>query len=153
VPFPDARAAEEAANGVPGRSIQTKFDWQPCHEYRIRLGLDGTDESGNRWYGATVVNNTTGDSTYLGHMLVPLEWGRLATTATMWAERFTLTATASCADVEYSSVVFGHPTGNAGTVSPLPHTNRFGLPAQCGSSRFTDFPNAIRHETGVPATR
>jgi hypothetical protein len=152
VPFPDARVAQESSNGVPGFSIQTKFDWQPCHIYRFRLGLDGTDESGNRWYGASVADTTTGDSTYLGHMLAPLNWGRLSTTSTMWSERFTLAATLTCADVEYSSVLFGNPTGNAGTVEPLSHMNRFQVPPLCGSSRFTEFPNAIRHEVGVPMT-
>jgi hypothetical protein len=150
VDFPDARQAQEQSNGVPGRSIQTKFAWEPCHVYRFRLGLDGTDEDGNRWYGASILDSSTGESTYLGHMLIPLEWGRLSTTATMWTERFPLAATASCGDVQYSSVVFGIPSGNAGTVEPLPATNRFQMPAQCGSSRFTEFPGAIRHEVGVP---
>jgi hypothetical protein len=145
----DARAAEEVAGGVPGRSIQTKFPWEPCHVYRFRLGLDGTDEAGNRWYGATVVDTTTGVSSYLGHMLIPLDWGRLATTSTMWAERYPTTATLSCGAVQYSSVVFGHPIGNAG-IAPTSYTNRFGPAEECGTSRFTEFANAIRHEVGVP---
>jgi hypothetical protein len=96
-----------------------------------------------------VTDTTTNDSTYLGRMLIPLEWGRLSTTATMWTDRFTVAPTASCTELEYASGVFSPPWGNDGEVQPLSHSNRFEAPAECGSSRFTEFPNAIRHELGV----
>lgn len=149
VAFPDARVASESSSGVPGLSIQTKFPWERCRVYRFRLGLDGSDAEGNRWYAAAVTDAETGVTTSLGRMLIPLDWGRLATSSTMWTHRFTLTPATSCNQIDYTSAVFGFPMGDDGDVEPLSYNNRFELPALCGSSRFTEFPDFIRHEVGV----
>lgn len=129
-------------------TIHVLYDWEVCRLYRLRMGRQGSEANGDIWYGAWVRDTVTNVETYLGRILVPLAWGQLAATSSMWSNRV-IGQGATCADIEPVSAIFGFPTANAGGVLPLSHVNSFARPASCGSSRFTEFPDAVRQELGV----
>jgi hypothetical protein len=145
---PDSRTAQEFQMGVAWTSIHAKFDWQTCKRYRFRLALDGTDDNGDLWYGAWLTDPDDGQRMFLGRMLVPVAWGQLSTSSSMWTNRI-LGGLANCSVIQPVVGVWSKPLGNDGALEPLSYNTRFETPTKCGSSRFTDFPGAIRQELGV----
>jgi hypothetical protein len=152
-PYP-ARIAAEYSKGVAWTSIHLQYDWEPCRAYRFRLALESTEPDGNSWYGAWFTDTTTDETVYIGRMLVPMGWGQIATSSSMWTDVFAANGAphSSCNAIESTSALFGIPVGNDGEVEPLSYNNRFEAPQECGSTRFTEFPAGIRQEVGVEST-
>jgi hypothetical protein len=149
VAYPNARTAIALEVGIEWWTINVRYDWQACRTYRFRVGLESIDPSGDVWYGAWIRDTQTGVETFLGRVLVPAAWGKLSSPSSVWSNRIGWAPLANCAMMEPAAVLFGAPTANGGTLSPSSRENRFAAPFGCPSSRFTDFPEAVRHELGV----
>jgi hypothetical protein len=148
--YPDGRTHLSFENGSDWWTINVIYEWQVCRVYRLRVGRQATEPNGQIWYGTWVRDTVTNVETFIGRILVPAAWGQLSTESSMWSNRIGHTPVTSCSVPEPASAVFGTPTGNQGTVTPLlPPENRFALPLRCASSRFTKFPDAVRHELGI----
>jgi hypothetical protein len=149
----NGRKAPITQGGVSWMTIHGKYDWTACHVYHLRLGPNGTTDAGDVWYGAWILDKTTGVESYLGRMLIPGSWGQLSTLSTTLTTRIDNAATdvpvMNCADPEPASAIFGTPTANGGTLEPTGHQPRFSMPGRCGTSRFTELPEGVRQEIGV----
>jgi hypothetical protein len=150
IPYPDARTLVVNARGADWQTIHAKFAWTACHVYHLKIAKNGSDDYGNIWYGAWIDDRTTGASTFIGRIAVPLEWGqlsRLSTTITTRIDNIGQLITL-CNQPEPASAIFGTPSANDGTILPT-HINRFVMPPRCPSSRFTELPEGVRHEIGL----
>lgn len=150
VPYPDARTYSRFDSGSQWWTIHALYAWQVCRVYRLRVGRQGVELNGDVWYGAWVRDTVTGVETFLGRILVPAAWGPLSTESNVWSSRIGYDPLTTCADIELASALFGVPSANQGSVAPSRRGNRFASPLKCGTSRFTDFDDAVRHEVGVP---
>jgi hypothetical protein len=150
IAYPDARVAEETAAGATWTTIHARFDWQACHVYRMRFAPEVTEAGGNTWYGARILDKTTDQEILLGRVLLPADVGQISpfsisrTSAVDWG------SPAECSALPYGSAVFGAPMAVDGSHLDAAHSNRFSQSARCGTSRFTDFPGAVRHELATP---
>jgi hypothetical protein len=149
IPFPDARTWLEADRGFEWWTIHAKVELEPCVTYSVRFGLESTTPSGDVWYGGWVRDGATGVETFVGRILVPAIWGPLAGFTTEITQRIDYVAPVSCSDAEPSSALYGTPTANGGLMRPTDHNNRFDSELRCATSRFTDFPDGVRHELGI----
>lgn len=146
VPFPDARAMVVLQSGSQWRTIHVKYDFEPCHTYRLRVARESTTASGNIWYGAWI--NDGAERLYLGRMLVPAAWGRIDIRSSTWSNRIGYGTFTRCSHPEPASIFFGTPVGNDGSVVPDGYANTFD-PVECPTSRFTTFSNGVRHQIGL----
>jgi len=145
----DARILVVPARGTEWTTIHAKYEWSPCTVYRLRFAKDGTDASGNVWYGAWIEDRTTTLLTKLGRIAVPQEWGQLSRLSTTFTTRIDdkPPPVTDCDQPEPASAIFGTPSANDGQLRPTP-SNRFAM-LRCPSSRFTDLPEGVRHEIGL----
>jgi hypothetical protein len=120
-----------------------------CVNYRLRVGRDSIEPTGDVWYAAWILDTQTGVETLIGRILVPESWGQLSALSTEWTLRIDYTPPTSCAEAEPSSGLYGWPTADGGTVQPFMHRNRFDEPARCATSRITDLSSGVRHELGI----
>ena len=151
---PDARTLVVSARGAEWTTIHAKYEWTACDVYRLRLAKDGTDPSGNIWYGAWIDNRTTRALTFLGRIAVPAEWGQLSALSTSMTTRIDDKpgpAVTSCDVPEPASAIFGIPTANEGQLVPT-HTSYFIDPPRCATSRYTELPEGVRHEIAIRPT-
>jgi hypothetical protein len=146
VEYPEARAMVVSQDGSMWRTIHVKYDFQPCHTYRLRVARESTTASGNIWYGAWITDGS--ERTYLGRMLVPGSWGKIDTRTSTWSNRIGYGSFMLCRDPEPASIFFGTPIGNDGTVMPTGFSNTF-QPEACPTSRFTVFSNGVRQQIGL----
>jgi hypothetical protein len=150
---PNARTMVVNTRGTDWMTLHAKYEWTACDVYRLRLAKDGTDPSGNVWYGAWIEDRTTRDLTLLGRIGVPAEWGQLSRLSTTLTTRIDdkpmPVPVTSCDQPEYGSAIFGTPTANDGLLTPT-HTSRFIDPPRCPTSRYTDLPEGVRQEIAVP---
>ncbi|MBH1935562.1 RICIN domain-containing protein [Streptomyces sp. AV19] len=95
-----------------GKSCRIKYDWQQGHTYRTRVAHEG-----NRWFGVTVTDETTGASFKLGSIRAASD--RVSPDGMVdWTEYFEWNDDrASCNDQPYSQVRFGLPQGDDGKVT------------------------------------
>lgn len=149
IPEPDARIAETSAAGVTFVTIHARFDWQVCRVYRFRVAPHSTEADGSTWYGAWIEDTTDAVSTFLGRMLLPADAGLLAPFSISRTLPIEFGEPSSCATPAQASALFGRPSTSDGRIAPSLHTNRFVDPLSCPSSRFTEFPAAVRHELGA----
>jgi hypothetical protein len=112
------------------------------------LTREETEPGGGRWYAARIRDTETGAETLIGRILTPEAWGRLAAPTRSWTNRIGWAPLVTCASPEPVSALFGTPSANGGSLEPSSRTPRFAAPPLCPSSRFTDFPNAVRQEVG-----
>jgi len=150
IEYPDARVMGVTARGTDWTTVHAKYEWSACTVYRLRLAKDGTDASGNVWYGAWIEDRSSLVLTKIGRIAVPPEWGqfsRLSTTLTTRVDDKPPAVT-SCDQPEPASAIFGTPSGNENQLWPV-GSPRFQSPLRCPSSRFTDLPEGVRHEIGL----
>jgi hypothetical protein len=147
IAFPDARVSVETQVGVQWLTINARYDWQACRAYRFTVTREEAEPSGGRWYAARIRDAETGAETLIGRILTPEAWGRLAAPTRSWTNRIGWGPVGTCAVPEATSVIFGAPVANGGTLEPSSRTPRFAMPL-CPSSRITDFPSAVRQEVG-----
>ncbi|MCC3768342.1 ricin-type beta-trefoil lectin domain protein [Streptomyces sp. UNOC14_S4] len=95
-----------------GKSCRIKYDWKQGHTYRYRVAHEG-----NRWFGVTVTDETSGDSFKLGSIRAAT--GRISPDGMVdWTEYFEWNDDrASCNDQPYSQARFGLPQGDDGRVT------------------------------------
>lgn len=147
IPFPDARAFEMSAAGLRWQTIHAKFDWQVCHTYRFRIGIESTEPDGTTWYGAWITDETTTQVTFLGRMLVPADTGLLSSFSSSRTIPISYSAR-TCADMRHVSAIFGAPSSTTQTASLV--ANHFMPPSGCARSIIGNFQQAVRHELGAP---
>ncbi len=143
---PDARTFEMPAAGLRWGTIHAKFDWQECHTYRFRVGIESTDADGNMWYGAWITDETTATVTFLGRMLLPKDTGLLSSFSSSRTSPIYFDPVV-CADLKHVSAVFGAPTSGTQTASFV--ANHFMPPVGCARSIIGNFGELIRHELGA----
>ncbi|HEX6763898.1 MAG TPA: hypothetical protein VF103_00435 [Polyangiaceae bacterium] len=148
IAYPDARAYLDTQVGVQWWTINARYDWQTCRAYRFSLTREETEPTGGRWYAARVRDTVTGAETLIGRILAPEVWGRLTTPTRSWTNRIGWNLPATCDGPEAAAALFGRPAANGGALEPTGKMHRFAVPPLCPSSRFTDFPNAVRQEVG-----
>jgi hypothetical protein len=144
---PDARALADPSGTFI--TIHAKFEWETCKVYRLRVGLESMEPNGDRWIGAWILDVEAERETFFGRILLPAEAGQFATFTRFRTTPIERVSPMSCAEAEPSSALFGMPTGNLGTMFPIMYSNKFSNQLRCGTSRFTVFPTAIRHELGI----
>jgi hypothetical protein len=151
IPAPDSRSTIETSRGLLWLNIHAKYDLRTCVSYRLRVGRESIDQiTRDVWYGAWILDMETDIETFVGRILVPVEWGRLNILTTQWTSGIDYPRGAvPCDQAEPASVFFRTPTANGGMVRPTSHTNRWDDPARCATSRFTELPGGIRHELGI----
>jgi hypothetical protein len=149
IPSPDARVLPQSATGVDWLTIHAKFDWQACHVYRFRFGPESAMADGSVWYGAWVLDKTTNVETFIGRMLLAGGVGQLLPYSISKVSPISPRSVDSCSASPQISVVYGIPSGNSGAAFSTSHASRFTAPTRCPTSRFTEFPGAVRHELGV----
>jgi hypothetical protein len=146
----DARILVVPARGTEWTTIHAKYEWSACTVYRLRLAKDGTDASGDVWYGAWIEDRTTMLVTKIGRIAVPQEWGQISRLTTTFTTRIDdkPPPVTTCDQPEPASAIFGTPSANERQLTPTP-LNRFGSTIRCPSSRFTELPEGVRHEIGL----
>lgn len=147
--YPDARTYQQVDSEREWWTIHVRYDLQVCRPYALRVGrltADGTDDI---WYGAWIRDVELGSETFLGRILVPASWGRIAARTSMWSSRIGWGSLTSCSDSEPAMAFFGAPTAENGTVRPGTPVNRFSASLGCPSSRFTPFADGVRQELGA----
>jgi hypothetical protein len=148
IAYPEARVYLQTEVGIEWWTINARYDWQACRAYRFRVTREETDPGGGRWYAARIRDTETGEETLIGRILTPETWGTLAAPTRSWTNRIGWAPLGSCDAPEPASALFGVPSANGGALEPTSKVHRFAAPALCPSSRFTDFPNAVRQEVG-----
>ncbi|MFJ2230015.1 MULTISPECIES: ricin-type beta-trefoil lectin domain protein [Streptomyces] len=95
-----------------GKSCRLRTDWKEGDTFRTRLAHEG-----DRWFGVTVTNETTGASFKLGSIRAGST--RISTGGMVdWTEYFEWNnPKASCDDQPYSQARFGLPEGDDGAVT------------------------------------
>jgi hypothetical protein len=151
IAYPDARVAEETAVGADWLTIHAKFDWQVCRWYELSFGPESEDAAGNVWYGAWIEDTESGETTFLGRMLLPADVGLLSPFSIARTDPFNYVEPTSCTGLPYGAAIFGAPMPIGEQSTPRDRSNRFEALPRCGSSRFTDFSLAVRHEAAVPS--
>lgn len=149
VAYPNARTYLNPEMGSEWWTIHVLYDWQVCRPYHLRVGRHASEPNGDIWYGAWVRDGATHVETFLGRILVPAAWGRLGTQTTMWSARIGYAPVTTCDTAERASAVFGFPAADGGSMLPSTRRSRFSDPPRCSHSRFTEFPDAVRHEVAV----
>jgi hypothetical protein len=153
IPEPDARTSVQMEGGIQWMTIHARYDWTACVPYRLRVAKYRTEDTGDIWYGAWILDGGTAKETFIGAILVPAAWGQIAKLSTTLTTRIDQAPppVMTCADPEYVSAIFGTPTGNDGQVLPAAPANSFSTPLRCPSSRFTNLADGVRHEIGIKA--
>lgn len=95
-----------------GKSCRLKTDWKEGQTFRTRVAHEG-----DRWFGVTVTNESTGASFKLGSIRAGS--AQISASGMVdWTEYFEWNnPNASCDDQPYSQAQFGLPVGNNGTVT------------------------------------
>jgi hypothetical protein len=148
IDYPDARTDVEVDSRSEWRTIHARYDWDPCTSYHLRVARDPVPDAAGVWYGAFIRADDDDQETFLGRILVPAAWGSLRSSS-MWSNRVGYSLLGSCRDIEPASALFGIPTADGGTLSPIARVNRFEAPQRCATSRFTVFPGGVRQELGL----
>jgi hypothetical protein len=146
----EALGAESPAWAAPfggegeGWSVRIPFAWEVGQTYRFALSRSGPGGAADVGGAGDGVAGSAGDEwtctvddTVIGTINVDPRWGGLDATSIMWTERYA-GPLRSCADIAFSSAVFGEPTANRGTVHPVAHRNHLGQPPGCPGSTVTD---------------
>lgn len=149
IDYPDARIADIAASGVNYTTIHAKFDWQPCRVYRFRIDQESVDADGNVWYGAWIEDLEAVNETFLGRMLLPEDAGAFTSFSVSKTLPIEFREPDTCM-VPQASALYGIPHTVGGGNYAAVGKNAFNQDQlACQSSRFTQFPGAVRHEQGV----
>jgi hypothetical protein len=149
VAYPQGRTYLKPDSGSDWWTIHVLYDLKTCRLYHLRVARQALEANGDIWYGAWIRDGVTNLETFVGRILVPAAWGQLTGETEMWSTRIGFGAVSACSALEPVSALFGFPTANRGALTPTGHSLRFQSPARCASSRFTEFPDAVRHELGV----
>ncbi len=129
-----------------GYSCKIPYQWVTNRRYRLRVWSMGSDSAG-KWWGAWVMDRSTGVEDYIGSIRVPLPWGGLGSWSIMWTEYWS--PITQCSDQPYANAIFYAPTANNLTVKPVSHLNHMTQGTGCTNGRITDLPNGVRQEMGL----
>jgi hypothetical protein len=151
---PDARAATIPRGGIDWMTIHAKYAWEACHLYHLKLAKESVTDEGDSWYGFWISDRSTDVDTFFGRILVPAAAGELQSSTMSFTNRIDeanlpYTAVVTCDDPYPASGIFGWPTANDGSVSPMRHYNHFLEPMRCPTSRFTELTSGVRQEIGL----
>ncbi|MCX4673209.1 RICIN domain-containing protein [Streptomyces sp. NBC_01381] len=107
----DSYCVDFGGEGV-GKSCRLKTDWKEGHTFRTRVAHEG-----DRWFGVTVTNETTGASFKLGSIRAGST--QISPSGMVdWTEYFEWNnPKASCDDQPYSQAKFDLPVGDDGAVT------------------------------------
>lgn len=123
-----------------GWSCRIPYEWETERPYLLEVWTD----SPSSWSAAVTDDHEV--TTEIGRIEVPRSWRQLESWSVMWTEHFA-PPLSTCADLAYSSVVFGTPTADGGKVSPDHSSGRLG-DGTCDGSSVYEVPGGVRHEMG-----
>ncbi|MGA5285402.1 ricin-type beta-trefoil lectin domain protein [Streptomyces griseoincarnatus] len=126
-----------------GKSCRLKTDWKADQTFRTRVAHEG-----DRWFGVTVTNESTGTSFKLGSIRAGST--QISTSGMVdWTEYFEWNnPSASCNDQPYSQARFGLPVGNNGAVTAS--ASRTSTSTTCSDyTRVENVTGGTLHTNGV----
>ncbi len=151
IPYPSARIATANGAGSNWTTIHALFEWEECHVYRLSITPETTEDDGSTWYGAWIDDTTADERILLGRILLPPDTGPLSpfslSRTSPIDHGMPTTCDAYYYNHQYSSAMLGAPVGDGYTAANS--GSIFTEPTRCGTSRTTEFENAVRHELGV----
>ena len=145
----DSQAGENAICGKfsgegEGLSCRMKYNWQIGHNYRLRIWK--IDES---WWGAFIMDATTGNEVYLGQIKVSSSWKGLTNDFVLFSEYFM--PVDSCDTIPHAKVTFSQAAADNGNYTA--QLNSQLLSQECRNSvDVTNINNGWRIETGKTKT-
>ena len=125
-----------------GWSCRIPYPWEAGRPYGLKVFTPG-----GGWWGAKVRDEATGEVTEIGGIRVPGHWRNLDSWSVMWTEYYG-PALNTCADLPYSSVIFGTPTADDGEVKPAGSHSHLG-DGTCETSRVETLVDGVRHQMGL----
>lgn len=127
----DSKGVESAANGFSeafghegsGYSCRIKYNWQEGRKYRVRvweLEKVVAPETGT-WWGSWVMDMETEKEEFIGKILVPESWQRLAPISANFTEYWGSQDgnRHPCSTVGYTHTIYDYPTMSNGAVKPI----------------------------------
>lgn len=124
-----------------GWSCRIPFAWESGRPYRLRIGVAET-AGDSVWWAASV------DTTEIGRIRVPRQWGRLRPWSVMWTEYYG-PPVPDCAALPYACAVFSEPVADGGSVRPERRRSHVG-DGDCHTTRVADIGGGVRQELGIP---
>ncbi len=105
-----------------GYSCRIKYNWQEGRKYRVRIWELNIAEAPNSgtWWGAWVMDMESGKEEFIGKILVPESWQRLANQSYNFTEYWGSQDgnRHPCNIIGYTNTVYDSPTMSNGTVKP-----------------------------------
>ena len=126
-----------------GWSCRGQYGWMTGRKYRLRVWVLGTQMTAVdgvvcecQWFGAWVMDITTGIETYIGRILVPVpsKWQWIYSSVVWGAEYFTLAPDGYCGDAPHATAIFENPTADNGAFEPSHATVMY---STCPNSNVT----------------
>jgi hypothetical protein len=130
-----------------GFTARIRYDWRVDATYRLRVSAIGADPAGG-WWRADVTDTSTGETTTIGDIAVPLTWAGLASTSVMWSERYA-GPMRRCSDMRHSVVEFTNPSADGRRVAATSFGNHLADPPTCPNSFIEPLANGARQQMGV----
>jgi hypothetical protein len=136
-PGPGA-ACERFTGEGEGWSCRMQYKWVQGHAYRLRLWeLCCADKpQQDEWWGAWIMDTTTGQEVFLGQIQVPSSWQWLDWSV-VWVEYYG--SVSDCSAIPYAKARFERPTADNGTFRPQNLTTDYGR--TCPNAKITPIGN------------
>lgn len=132
-----------------GWSCRKKYNWVEGHTYGLRIEKEEVDEKQNRWWGAYIIDTTTGEETFLGRIKVPASWKGLDASSIVWVEYYGKVY--NCNSILYAEARFEQPTANSGSYVPKEFTIEKGTACPNATSITSLENKGVLFKTGNPS--
>ena len=131
-----------------GWSCQIKYNWVEGRTYCLRIEACGIDEQENEWWGAWIIDTSTGQETLIGKIKVSSSWQWLDDSSVVWVEYYGQVN--GCNSLKpYAKARFEQPTADNGSFIPNKLTPV--IEPTCLNTQITFLENqGVLFETGGP---
>jgi hypothetical protein len=133
---PGSGAACERFGGEgEGWSCRMRYNWTQGRIYRLRLWELCCAERPweDEWWGAWIMDTSTGQEVFIGQILVPGSWNWLDRSSGVWVEYYGQVS--ECAAVPYAKATFERPNADNGSFRPQQLTIDYGK--RCANAKVT----------------
>jgi Domain of unknown function (DUF3472) len=134
-----------------GYSVRLKYNWVVGITYRLKIYIDQDAASGDRLWGASLTDTSTGAVTRIGRIYIPVARGKIYGPVT-FHERY-LGPVDACSSVKKSQVSFTNMTANNGANKATSWNNyNIAKTPECpGIAWLTDLSNGV--QSGIATTK
>lgn len=124
-PGPGALSEEFTGEGE-GWSCRIKYNWAEGHTYCLRIWEICCAEQPweDKWWGAWIIDTSTGQETFIGKIKVPGSWQWLDNSSVVWVEYYGQVN--GCNSIPYAKARFEQPTADNGSFIPQNLTSDLG---------------------------